>query len=191
MTTSPSSSLFEQNQLEPEQKQQPHANNSDLHPGEQQAEHHRDQNRLAPATSSAQGAQQTRRSPFQVATVEMIFQLQPEDGHPDGRHIRYALTIGGKTLVIGARRTSVLFAQLAEWADESAEQVLAHLEQYVTACQQRLQRALPQKSASFQAERCPQPEQTNRAAHDVSPAVSASQSVLANTQEKPQQLELF
>lgn len=122
-------------------------------------------------------AQQILPSSFSTNTVEVVLHLLPEDGHPQGRRVRYMLAIGGKTLVIGGKRLNALVEQLAASAQEGTEQLLERVEQYAATRQQQIQQ-MPSglssrtTSRSIAAPRPPQP-------------------VPGQTQEQPQQLSLF
>lgn len=125
----------------------------------------------------APDTQQIPPSSLSTNTVEVILHLLPEDGHPQGRRVRYALAIGGKTVVIGGKRLSMFVEQLATCSQEQVEQLLEQVERYVTTRQQQIQQTQPGLSS-----RVP-----SRAAAVSRP----QQSVSDQTQEQPQQLSLF
>jgi hypothetical protein len=89
-------------------------------------------------------------SAFEKSTVEIVLQFLPHDGHAEGRRIRNALIVNGKTLRVGSLRVSALPALLASWALLNPDQIVARLAQYVNQCQQQVsavQRLLSQKTA--------------------------------------------
>ncbi len=75
---------------------------------------------------------------FDEDTVEIILQLLPQDGHPEGRKVRNALIVNGKPLRVGSLRINALSAFLASLADQTPEQVLERLASYVAECQQQV-----------------------------------------------------
>ncbi len=172
-------------------------------PGEQPTAHHSDPDNKAPVPPSpVQEAQRTGRSPLQNGMVELVLHLLPDDGHPQGRRVRYAISIGGKALVVGGRRVNELFAQCTGRVDLNTDQILDHLEQYIAACQQQIQQALPTK-ATPSSRPAPRPstvtqsqqqaplENTTICPRSSSLAAPAAQPVPMDEPGKPQQLPLF
>ena len=79
----------------------------------------------------------TASSIFAAHTIDIRLQIQPEDGHPDGRRIRNVIAVNGKTLRIGALRTNQLNVLIALLRDLDANQVMERFAQFMVLLSER------------------------------------------------------
>src|SRR6266487_4635567 len=88
-------------------------------------------------------------SAFEKSTVEIALQLLPVDGHTEGRRIRTAVSVNGKTLRLGSLRANALPVLLASLTGQDSDQLLERLARYIANCQQQanaVQRSPVQKT---------------------------------------------
>lgn len=150
------------------------------------------------------------RSPFTTGTVELVLHFLPVEASPDERRIRHMLSLNGKTLAVGTQRASDLPALFASLSGLSPEDILAHLEEYVTQRQRQVkecesqrgkkpaqpapsasmktaeaQRTLPGVNAATRSEATSLIPSQPRTAFPTKPTASS------HVEEAPQQLSLF
>lgn len=147
-------------------------------------------------------------STFATSTIDIRLQVQPEDGHPDGRRIRNIIAVNEKTLRIGALRASQLHTLIALLRDLDMEQTMEHFAHFLAILSEQQTVTTPKiespatPTRGEKTERPDQkesspvitiPENTITEPHASQPMAStgAPEKGLPSPETKPEQLALF
>lgn len=113
-------------------------------------------------------------STFATSTIDIRLQIQPDDGHPDGRRIRNIIALNEKTLRIGALRASQLHALIALLHIKIAEQTMERFTHFLALLSEQQQAAAVRQTDSSAPQLVAPTAEASPAAALQAPLVGAS-----------------